>query len=140
MEHSKSSYPQEWSSTQREVWKCLIDHWERLVKGNIDEFLEYIHPDFIGFGHESPLSLDKKWLESWVGFWGQSTTIPIHYHQPIRITIHGSIAIVQYYIFTIEKSDVDKGKRVARRYTMTWMKQKDTWVVIGSHNNLMNDT
>ena len=61
---SKSSYPEEWSETQKEVWNCIVDHWELLVNGKVSDFLEYIHPDFIGFGHESPLSIDKGWLES----------------------------------------------------------------------------
>jgi len=29
---------------------------------------------------------------------------------------------------------------VIRRYTMTWKKTPERWVVIGSHNNLMEET
>ena len=32
------------------------------------------------------------------------------------------------------------GKRVIRRYTMTWKKTPERWVVIASHNNLMDET
>ncbi|MCB9771718.1 MAG: hypothetical protein H6754_04150, partial [Candidatus Omnitrophica bacterium] len=55
------------------------------------------------------------------------------------IRMHGDIAVLQYFIFTIEMNQVDKGKRVIRRYTMTWKKQPERWVVIASHNNLMAD-
>jgi hypothetical protein len=36
--------------------------------------------------------------------------------------------------------NAEGGKRVIRRYTMTWKKGKDRWQVIGSHNNLMDET
>ncbi len=131
--------PEYWNKEQREVWQNLEHHWECLIQAKIEEFLKYIHPDFIGYGHESPIPVDRPWLEKWVGFWAQSTKIVICELRPIHMKIHGDIAILQYLIFTIEQNQVDRGKRVIRRYTMTWKKQKDRWVVIGSHNNLMND-
>ncbi len=134
-----SSKPKTWSSEQNDVWQCLEDHWSHLTSGRVDEFLKYIHHDFIGFGHESPINIDRPWLNKWVGFWTKTTSIAICELRPIDIRIHDDVAIVQYFIFTIEKND-EGGKRVIRRYTMTWKKQGDRWVVIGSHNNLMDET
>jgi len=54
--------------------------------------------------------------------------------------MHGDIAVLQYFIFTIEITQANnKVKHVIRRYTMTWKKQPDRWVVIASHNNLMSE-
>ena len=131
--------PGHWNDTQRDVWHNLENHWEQLINGNIDGFLKFIHPEFIGYGHESPLPVDRPWLEKWVGFWAKSTKVIICELRPIDIRLHGDIAILQYFIFTIEQNQVDQGKRVIRRYTMTWKREKDRWVVIGSHNNLMKD-
>ena len=134
-----SSKPQNWDKNQNDVWQSLEDHWDHLINGRVNEFLKYIHDDFIGFGHESPINIDRPWLNKWVGFWTKSTDILICELRPIDIKIHGDIAILQYFIFTIEKN-AEGGKRVIRRYTMTWKKQSDHWVVIGSHNNLMDET
>lgn len=134
-----SNKPKNWTDDQNAVWKCVEDHWEHLINKRVDEFLKYIHPDMIGFGHESPITVDKPWLQKWVGFWTKSTEIVICELRPIHIVIHGDIAILQYLIFTIEKN-VEGGKRVIRRYTMTWKRQEKNWVVIGSHNNLMDET
>ncbi len=134
-----SSKPASWNSEQNSVWRCIEEHWDHLIHKRVNEFIKYIHEDFIGFGHESPINIDRPWLEKWVGFWTKTTEILICELRPIDIRIHQDIAIVQYFIFTIEKN-AEGGKRVIRRYTMTWKKQKDFWVVIGSHNNLMNDT
>ena len=134
-----SSKPKNWSQEQNSVWKSVEEHWDHLIHARVEEFIKYIHPDFIGFGHESPINIDRPWLEKWVGFWTHSTKIAICELRPIDIRIHADIAIVQYFIFTIEKNE-SGGKRMIRRYTMTWKKQKDHWVVIGSHNNLMDET
>ena len=139
MQPLTSAKPTDWSEEQNDVWRCLEDHWDHLINKRVDEFLKYIHPDFLGFGHESPINIDRPWLEKWVGFWTKSTKIVICELRPIHIKIHEDIAIIQYFIFTIEKSE-HSGSRVIRRYTMTWKKQQDRWVVIGSHNNLMDET
>jgi len=132
--------PEYWDNAQREVWNTLESHWQALISGKIDDFLKYIHPKFIGYGHESPLPVDKPWLEKWVGFWAKSTKIVICELRPINLVVHGDLAILQYMIFTIEQNQVDQGKRVIRRYTMTWQKQSEGWKVIASHNNLMKDS
>ncbi|MCA9406582.1 MAG: nuclear transport factor 2 family protein [Candidatus Omnitrophica bacterium] len=134
-----SNKPKNWTKEQNEVWSCVETHWDHLINKRVDDFLKYIHPDMIGFGHESPVTVDKPWLQKWVGFWTQSTEIVICELRPIHIVIHDNIAILQYLIFTIEKN-MEGGKRVIRRYTMTWQKYEDRWVVIGSHNNLMEET
>lgn len=139
MSELTSNKPKNWNETQNDVWKSLEDHWDHLINKRVDKFIKYIHPDFIGYGHESPINIDRPWLEKWVGFWTKSTDIVICELRPVSINIHGDIAIVQYLIFTIEKS-MEGGKRVIRRYTMTWKKDAKHWLVIGSHNNLMDET
>ena len=131
--------PEYWNEKNFEVWKCIDEHWDLLITKKVDEFIKYIHPQMIGYGHESPIPVDRPWLEKWVGFWTQSTNIAIAELRPIQMKLHGDIAIVQYLIFT-DEVNAEGGKRVIRRYTMTWQKAADRWVVIGSHNNLMDET
>ena len=134
-----SSKPDHWNEEQNEVWGCLENHWDHLINKRVDDFLKFIHKDFIGFGHESPINIDRPWLEKWVGFWTKTTEILICELRPIDIRLHKDIAILQYFIFTIEKSTAGV-KRVIRRYTMTWKRMEDRWVVIGSHNNLADES
>ena len=68
-----SNKPNNWSEEQQSVWKCLEDHWDHLINARVDEFLKFIHEDFLGYGHESPINIDRPWLEKWVGFWTKST-------------------------------------------------------------------
>ncbi len=131
--------PEYWGDAEHELWRCLDEHWDLLINKKVDEFIKYIHPSMIGFGHESPIPVDYPWLYKWVGFWTKSTNIAIAELRPIQIKMHGDIAILQYIIFTVEVN-AEGGKRVVRRYTMTWQKTPERWVVIASHNNLMDET
>ena len=36
-----------------EIFKGIDEHWDLLINKKVDEFIKYIHPDMIGFGHES---------------------------------------------------------------------------------------
>src|SRR5689334_17110542 len=94
-----SKVPNDWSNAQKEVWQCVEDHWDHLINKRVDKFLAYIHPDMVGYGHESPLPVDRPWLEKWVGFWTKSTDIVICELRPIQIILHEDIAILQYLIF-----------------------------------------
>ncbi len=146
--------PEYWGAVEREVWGCLETHWDHLINKRVEEFIKFIHPSMIGYGHESPIPVDRPWLEKWVGFWTQSTKIAICELRPVQMKLHGDIAILQYLIFTVEVNAIGKplsakqetgnfaegGKRVIRRYTMTWKKTPERWVVIASHNNLMDET
>ncbi len=131
--------PDYWGQAEKDVWHCLETHWDHLISKRVDDFIEYIHPDMVGYGHESPIPVDRPWLHKWVGFWTKTTNIAICELRPIQIKVHGDIAIVQYLIFTVEVN-TEGGKRVIRRYTMTWKKSGDKWLVIASHNNLMDET
>lgn len=139
MEPLASSKPKNWPEEGNAVWQCLEEHWSHLINGRVDDFLKYIHDDFLGFGHESPINIDKPWLKKWVGFWTKTTEIVICELRPVDVRVHGDIVILQYFIFTIEKNS-EGGKRVIRRYTMTWKKQPERWVVIASHNNLADES
>ncbi len=138
MAQSVSPNPEEWSKEQKELWTELERHWELLTQAKVNEFLEYILPEFRGFGHESPLMLDKKWLAKWVGFWCETTKFPVHYISPISCGVFENVGIIQYYLFTIEKNAEGSGRSV-RRYTMTWVKRDGKWKVLASHNNVVTE-
>ncbi len=42
-----SSKPQYWNDEQNSVWRSLEDHWDHLINARVDEFIKYIHEDFI---------------------------------------------------------------------------------------------
>ena len=124
---------QNWGTEEKSVWKIIEDHWAYLTSGDIEKFLTYLHPKFTGFGHESPLMIDKESIVKWVGIWIKNVKIPIHELDPIRVSVYGDFAVVHYYIQTLEKGEA-KTERVIRRYTTTLINEKGKWSIIGNHN------
>ena len=126
-------FSQEWSPKQSEVWKSVEAHWEKLAEKDLEGFLEYIHPDYTGFTSFQPLPIDKDILTKWLGTWIQSSQLIVYDIEPVTIEVHGDFAIVNYFFSAIEKTADGKVTKPSRRYSSTWMKQKDKWVEVSAH-------
>ena len=61
-----SNKPKHWNADQNSVWQSVEDHWDHLISKRVDKFIKYIHPEMVGYGHESPIPVDRPWLEKWV--------------------------------------------------------------------------
>lgn len=133
--HSTFGWPvvKTWNDEQKAVWKAIEEHWLYLTTGDTPRFLTYLHPNFTGYGHESPLLITKDSIAKWVVFWINNIKIPVHELQPIALASYGNFAVVHYYISTLEIAK-EHGERVIRRYTTTLVKEKDRWLIIGNHN------
>jgi len=126
-------FSQEWSSKQNEVWKSVEAHWEKLAEKDLEGFLEYIHPDYTGFTSFQPLPIDKDILSKWLSTWMLNSQLIVYDIEPVTIEVHGDFAIVNYFFSAIEKSSDGKVTKPSRRYSGTWVKQKDKWVVVSAH-------
>ena len=125
-----------WTEAEKAAWKAIEDHWDYLTKGDVEKFLSHIHPKFTGFGHESPLLIDKASLQRWVGFWIKSITIPVYELQPVYAAAYDNFAILHYYIFALEKGE-KSAMRTIRRYTTTLIKENGKWLILGNQNQLL---
>lgn len=132
---ASASWPvmRNWNEDQKSVWRSIEDHWMYLTSGDTEKFLSYLHPNFTGYGHESPLLINKDSIAKWVVFWIKNTQIPVHELQPMAVSVYDNFAVVHYYISTLEIGK-EKTERVIRRYTSTCVKDKGKWLIIGNHN------
>ena len=129
-------FAKNWNNDQKAAWNTIETHWQHITKGEVEEFVSYIHPDFTGFGHESPLLIDKASIAKWVGFWGKNINIPVYDLQPVSVSAFGNFAVVHYYLFALEMHG-EKSVRTVRRYTTTLIKEKEKWLVIANQNALL---
>jgi len=125
-----------WGQGEKDAWVAIEKHWGHITKGEVDKFLSYIHPEFTGFGHESPLLIDRGSIEHWVGFWGKNIDIPVYELQPLHVKAFDGFAVVHYYLFALEKHGHEM-KRFVRRYSTTMKKEDGRWLVIANQNALM---
>ena len=123
---------QEWSPAQQEVWKGVNDYWAVLAKGDINGFLEYFHPDYLGWDDNSPLPSTKTDIQKWFQIYMTGTKMLAYEIKPVGIRVHGDFAFADYYYSMVNEMD-GKKKNEEGRWTDILMKQGGKWLIIGDN-------
>jgi ketosteroid isomerase-like protein len=123
---------QEWNAAQKEVWKNVNDYWSLMAKGDIAGFMDYFHPDYVGWDNDSRLPSTKEDTKKWMSYMMQGVKIPVYDIRPLAIKIYGNIAFVHYY-YSFARDIDGKKSTESGRWTDILMKQDAKWVLIGDH-------
>jgi len=123
---------QEWNAAQQEVWKGVNDYWALMAKGDITGFLEYFHPDYLGWDDSSPLPSTKDDLQKWFQIYMAGSKTLAYEIKPVGIRVHGDFAFADYYYSLLSERD-GKRKTEEGRWTDILMKQGGKWLIIGDN-------
>jgi ketosteroid isomerase-like protein len=124
---------QEWSVSQKEVWKNVNDYWALMAKGDLNGFFEYFHQDYVGWDNGDVLPSSKEESKKMFTFFYSGVKVPFYEIKPLAIKIYGDFAFVHYlYVMYMETPD-GKKKSEKGRWTDILMKQGNKWVMIGDH-------
>ena len=124
---------QEWSAAQKDVWDNVQAYWEKLAQGDLEGFTAYFHPDYRGWGYNSPMPGDKATARKFLGHSFKTTKTLVYDIKPAEIRIHGNVAIVHYFFTDISKDAEGKEKSSSGRWTDILLKQGDRWVMVADH-------
>ena len=130
---STSIFAQEWNATQKEVWKNVETYWALYAQGNLEGFMGYVHPDYLGWSNNAALPGNKSTNQKWVDHDMKTTKTLVYDVKPVGIQIYGNVAFVHYYYSQIVKDADGKENGSSGRWTDILMKQGDMWVMIGDH-------
>ena len=130
---------QQWSDAQKEVWKNVETYWKLGAERDLEGFLSYYHPDFLGWNYETDLPDDKASRTKWSIHFLQTTKTLVEELKPVGIKIHGNVAIVHYYYHSIMEDAEGKEISERGRWTDILLKQGDKWVMIGDHGGVAED-
>ena len=116
----------EWSEVQKEIWDLEKKYWECIKNADVETYKNLLHENVVSMRTRNyspdnyPEEIEK--FRHWV-----SNRKPKSYEiRPLAIQLFDKVAIVCFdYKFTGNKFS-DSG-----RVTHTWMKQNDTWYLIG---------
>jgi ketosteroid isomerase-like protein len=124
---------QEWSAAQKEIWKIEEETVTDVEKGDVEKLMSYIHQDYRGSGHGSPIPIDKTTFRKQVEQLIKTYPVRSLLLQPAVIQVFGNTAIV-HYIATVSLKSVD-GKEVASQtaYTDVFVKQGDKWLLVADN-------
>ena len=124
---------QEWSATQKEIWKIEEATVADIEKGDIEKIMSYLHQDYRGSGHGSPIPIDKAIFRKQAEQMVKTYPVRSVVLQPSVIQVFGNTAIV-HYIATITLKSVD-GKEVTSQsaYIDVFVKQGDKWLIVADN-------
>ncbi len=124
---------QEWSAAQKEVWRNVVIYWALWADRDLEGFLEYFHPDFIGWSYDSALPQDTSSRRKWLDHSMETNEILVYEINPVAIQVHDKFAIVHYY-YALKYEDYDGYEHSNQgRWTDILMKQGKKWVMISDH-------
>jgi len=97
--------------------------------------MSYVHQDYRGSGHGSPIPIDKTIFRKQVEQLVKTYSVRSLFLQPTAIQVFGNTAIV-HYIATITLKSVD-GKEATSQtaYTDVFVKQGDKWLIVADNGN-----
>ena len=126
---------QEWSAGQKEIWKVEGETVADIEKGDVEKLMSYVHQDYRGSGHGSPIPIDKTIFRKQVEQLVKTYSVRSLFLQPTAIQVFGNTAIV-HYIATITLKSVD-GKEATSQtaYTDVFVKQGDKWLIVADNGN-----
>jgi ketosteroid isomerase-like protein len=126
---------QEWSATQREIWKVSEERTAAFEKGDVEKLMSYIHPEYRGSGHGSPVAVDKSIIRKQFEQITKTYKVVYVFSQPTAIQVFGNTAIV-HYIWTITLKSLDgKESELQTAWTDVFVKQGDKWLIVGDNGN-----
>lgn len=132
-----SSYliAQEWSAAQKEIWKVEEETMAAFDKGDVEKLMSYIHPEYRGSGHGSPLPIDKGIARKQVEQMMKTYKVTYYSMQPTAIQVFGNTAIAHYILTMSTKSLDGKEAEVQTAWTDVFVKQGDKWLVVADNAN-----
>ena len=124
---------QQWTAEQREVWKNVEAYWALASNGDLEGYMSYFHPDYLGWYNLDPMPLDKAKEKKWYEYGFKTVKTIIYVLNPVGIKIYGDIAFAHYYYTNLSKDSEGKEKLEVGRWTDILMKQGEKWLIIGDH-------
>ena len=124
---------QEWSAAQKEIWKVEEEIMSAFMKGDIEKLMSYVHTDYRGSGHGSPVPIDRSIFRKQAEQLIKTYKVGQLFMQPTAIQVLGNTAIV-HYIMTMTMTPLE-GEEVASQtaWTDIFVKQGDKWLMVADN-------
>jgi len=129
---SESSFAQEWSKEQKEVWAGVEKYWE-VNQNNPMDFLQYFDESYLGWGYENESPSSKKDAEKSFSYWSKKGKEQFHSITPSKIWVNGDFAFVHYYFTQVMENSAGVPRTERGRWTDILMKKNGKWMLVGDH-------
>lgn len=127
---------QEWSESEKEVWKMEEKYWSLVKNLDLEGYLELWHPEFVGWpkSTEEPARnedvrsvVEDMFTQSEKGSFVIELT-------PHSVKSYGDVVIVFYRCKASYKDIEGNEYSIFDRFTHAWMKYNEKWTIIAGMN------
>ena len=127
-----SSFSQEWSKEQKEVWAGVEKYWD-VNQSDPLAFLQYFDESYLGwnYGNEAPST--KNDVTKTFSYWIKKGKEQFHVITPAKIWVNGNFAYVHYYYTQVFESTDGTPRTEKGRWTDILMKKDGKWILVGDH-------
>lgn len=120
-------------SDETAIKQLILDMWSAVSKGDVEGYLEHVHPDYTLFGEGDIYLQSGKSMErqSYTDYLSRAKNVRTFMHQP-QFHIRGDTAWVTYYW---SDSGYMKGERFTSqgKSTRIFVKENGRWLCIHGH-------
>lgn len=127
---------QEWSETEKEVWKMEEKYWSLVKNLDLESYLDLWHPEFVGWpkGNKEPAKQEdvRSVVEDLFAHTEKgSFVIEL---TPHSVKSYGDVVVVFYRCKASYKDNEGNEHSIFDRFTHTWMKHKEEWKIVAGMN------
>ena len=119
------------SQDEQALWDLEKAYFAHLTNREFEALEDFWHPDFIGWPSHSPEPVGRDNAQgSLEDLMATVKELSVRL-RPLTATIHGDVAVVNYFI-DLEQEDLDgQTTEYALRITHTWVRSDGQWRILG---------
>jgi len=129
-----TSFAQEWTKAQKDVWQIVEDSWTKWKAGDMDGLQANVHPRYQGWNGNIPLPITKEMNVAWFNETKGQMKINNYELNPARIVVTENAAVVDYYYSinaTYTKDDKKETKEAGGKNAEFYIKEGGKWLLLG---------
>ena len=132
---------QNFTAEEQEAWSALETQLTLAYTGEWDKEREYLHPDLVLWGPESPVPYPTDPSSPlWRTDFSRSGTVLGHELTPVTVVVDGDVAIINFYVrYLLEESPGGAVEWVSWRGHNTWKKRGNRWLLLATYNTFPPD-
>jgi len=128
-----SAIAADFSAEQKAVWQMEEDYWRIVASGDPDGYMALFHENFIGWPCTSETPKGTANSSAWVKEIRDNNWTLDYELRPEAVELFEDVAVIHYaaeYVFDYGDG-TRKGDGDWRKFTHTWKKYGDNWLLIG---------
>jgi len=131
---ASTSFAQEWTKAQKEVWQVVEDSWAKTKAGDLNTMFAYIHERYQGWNDHDPLPVTKVQVMDWFKKIMEMSKLDDYVLNPARITLTENAAVVDYYVWyqvSFQQGDQKGVKTFKGKNAEFYVKEGGKWQLLG---------